>query len=979
MQKTREDLHLAQNWKKYSGIKLLILSLFLGLTVRAQIPDSYFQQEVHTKIYVSLDDSTHSLHGEIFISYTNNSTDSLSEIWFHLYPNAYKNQETALAKQKREMLQTDFYFSKSEERGFIDSLQFTINGEDALLIPHEAYIDIAKLRLIKALLPGEEIEIHSPFYVKIPKTFSRFGHSEQAYYITQWYPKPAVYDAFGWHVFPYLDIGEFYSEYGDYEVIIDIPANYKVAASGQLQTKSEREWLAKLPDTKSTIFPESDSARKQIIFTAENIHDFAWFADKRFCVRHERYGNSQELWTFFLPDSKRYWENAIDYLRKSMNFFTFEIGELPYPSITAVQGNLGVGGGMEYPGITLIGHEASGLGLEQIIMHEVGHNWFYGALGFNEREFPWMDEGLVSYYENKYMEKHYPSQHANFWMKPLVSETWEKSASHFESEFQYHLLKSLGLNKPTNLHSESYDMLSYFILSYQKTVAAFYHLQAVVGDENLKNIMQDFYNLWKNKHPSPSDFRKFLESESEQDLLWFFDGFIGSTDYVDYSIRNYKDDSITLVNKGDIAAPLVLKIRDSITEIDGFEKKHRIYYPGLTTGDSIIIDPEFQMLEEKRMNNTYRIGSFSKASPVKLRFFAGINDFDRYNLYVSPVPAFNGVDGFMPGIFVSNSFLPVKSLEFRLMPLYAVKTNRFTGTSRIEFRHWTEKSNWLKGLLISSYAKRFSLNEDFAYQKFEQNLRLLFRTNNYSRKIHLDSRFITTSIDGAAPKHYQQIEANFSDIKPPYPFEISISAEHGQAYFKTWLEAFTHVPYSENLGLDIRFFAGYLHYYDFENYPNNVNFRLSGTHTSNDYLFEMTAINRSANMNSLGNLGAQQLTPNQGGFTLYSPISSNNQMLSFSLSSATFVKFFRVYANFAAFPGLYESDFYDSNLLFDSGIELQIIPDVFEIYFPILASESIQQINESIYSENYFQRVAFRLSLDLINLWDLRFKPELLF
>lgn len=970
---------MAQNWKKYSGSKLLILSLFLGLTVRAQIPDSYFQQEAHTKIHVSLDDSTHSLRGEIFISYINHSPDSLSEIWFHLYPNAYKNQETALAKQKREMLQTDFYFSKPEERGFIDSLQFTVNGEDALLIPHKTHIDIAKLRLNKVLPPGEKIEIHTPFYVKIPNTFSRFGHSGQAYYITQWYPKPAVYDASGWHAFPYLDIGEFYSEYGNYEVIIDVPANYRVAASGELQTKSEREWLTKLPDAKSMEFPESDSVRKQLKFTAKNIHDFAWFADKRFWVRHERYGNNQELWTFFLPDSKKHWENAINYLRKSMDFFTTEIGELPYPSITAVQGNLGVGGGMEYPGVTLIGHEARGLGLETVIMHEVGHNWFYGALGFNEREFPWMDEGLVSYYENKYMETHYPSRHAHYGMYPFASETWEKSPSNFESEFQYNLLKSMGLDRPSNLHSENYNMLSYYILQYEKTVSAFYHLQAALGAAEMKRIMQDFYHVWKNKHPSPEVFRAFLETKSGQDLSWFFDGFIGSTDYADYAIRNYKNDSIILVNKGKIAAPVLLKIRDSIVKIDGFEKKHSIYYPGLTIRDSIIIDPDFQMLEENRMNNTYRIGNFSKASPIKLRFLAGINDFDRHNLYLTPIPAFNGVDGFMPGVLFSNSFLPAKTFEFRIMPLYAVKTNRFTGTGRIEFRHWTEKSKWMKGIQISSYAKRFSLNEDLAYQKFEQNAHFMFRTNNYNQKLKLETRFISTSIDGAAPKHYQQIEMSFSDIKPPYPFDISVSAEHGKAYFKTWIEAFTHVPYTKKSGLDIRLFAGHLHYYDFGNYPNNVNFRLSGTHTANDYLFEMTALNRSSNMNSPGTLGAHQLIPNQGGFILYSPISSHNQMISLNLSSATFVKFLRVYVNMASFPGLYETDFYDSNLLFDSGIELQIIPDVFEIYFPLLASKSIQQINESIYSENYFQRIAFRLSLDLINPWDLRFKPELLF
>ncbi len=951
----------------------------MGLTVRAQIPDSYFQQDVHTKIFVSLDDSTHSLHGEIYISYKNNSPDSLTDILFHLYPNAYKNQQTALAKQKREMYQSEFYFSKASERGFIDSLQFTVNGEDALLIQDETHIDIARLRLNKPLPPGEQIEIHSPFYVKIPKVFSRFGHSGQAYYITQWYPKPAVYDKKGWHAFPYLDIGEFYSEYGNYEVSIDVPANYRVAASGQLQTIAEREWLTKLPDTKSMVFPPSDTERKVLKFTAENIHDFAWFADKRFCVRHERYDANKDIWTYFLPDSKASWEDAKKYIHRSIDFFSSEIGTLPYPSITAVQGTLGVGGGMEYPGITLIGYDAKYLELELVIMHEVGHNWFYGALGFNERESPWMDEGLVSFYENKYMEKYYPSMHANYNLKPLASKTWEKAKSHFESEFYYQLMKSLGMDRPANLRSEDYDMLSYFGLSYKKTVSAFYHLQAALGAEEMKRIMQDFYSLWKNKHPGPDDFQQFWEKASGSDLSWFFAGFIGSTDYADYTIRSYKNDSIILVNKGDIAAPVVLKICDSIVKIDGFTKKQSLFFPDLTKEDSIIIDPEFKMLEQNRLNNTYRIGGFSKKTPVKLRFFAGINDFDKHNLYLTPVPAFNAVDGFMPGVMITNSFLPVKSLEFRAMPLYAVKTNRLTGTGRIDFRQWTEKSNWLKGIQISSSAKRFSLTEQQAYQKFEQNLRLMFRTGKYNQKLRLDARFISTSLDDFAPKHYQQIQAKYSETKPPYPFEISLTAEHGMAYFKTWLEAFTHIPYTEKLGLDLRLFAGHLHYYDFENYPNNVNFRLSGRHTTTDYLYEMTSINRSAVMNSPEVLGARQMIPNEGGFVLYTPISSHNQMFSLSLNTSTFVNFLRVYVNFASFPGLYESDFYDSKLLFDSGIELQIIPDVFEVYFPILASDAIQRINENIYSENYFQRIGFRLSLDLINPWDLRFKSHLLF
>ena len=169
----------------------------------------YFQQDVKYEIEVTLNDKDHSLSGFEKIEYTNNSYDTLDFIWFHLWPNAYKNDSTAFAKQQIRMNNMRFANSEKIDRGYIDSLNFVVDGIKADLIQHPEWIDVCKIILPNKLLPNQSVLIETPFFIKLPLVFSRLGHSGQHYEITQWYPKPAVYDHKGWHEMPYLNMGEF--------------------------------------------------------------------------------------------------------------------------------------------------------------------------------------------------------------------------------------------------------------------------------------------------------------------------------------------------------------------------------------------------------------------------------------------------------------------------------------------------------------------------------------------------------------------------------------------------------------------------------------------------------------------------------------------------------------------------------------------------------------------------------------------------
>ncbi|HEV2833029.1 MAG TPA: hypothetical protein VGW31_13700 [Hanamia sp.] len=286
----------------------LFLIISYQSTAFCQTHKKYFQQKVNYKIDVTLNDVDNTLDGFEIIDYTNNSPDTLSYIWFHLWPNAYKNDRTALSEQLLQLGRTDFYFSDEAQRGYINRLDFKVNTITAKLEDHPQYIDVAKLMLPSLLLPGQTIKITTPFHEKIPFNFSRGGYVENTYQITQWYPKPAVYDHKGWHPMPYLDQGEFYSEFGNFNVQITLPKEYVVAATGELQ---------EIPVSSSSAL----RGQKTLNYIQHNVHDFAWFADKNFIAKKDTLkltsGKIIDVHAYYTPEGKEAWKNSISFFQAS--------------------------------------------------------------------------------------------------------------------------------------------------------------------------------------------------------------------------------------------------------------------------------------------------------------------------------------------------------------------------------------------------------------------------------------------------------------------------------------------------------------------------------------------------------------------------------------------------------------------------------------------------------------------------------------
>ncbi len=698
-------------------MKYFILLLLMPLFGNSQ---NYWQQTVDYKIDVKLDDENHLLRGFETFDYTNNSPNILDTIFIHVWPNAYIDGETDLGKQNYAAGNKILKFGNDSLKGCIDSLNFKVNGAEVKW-QYTTKRDIVFLVLSQPLNPGGKISVSTPFKVTIPSgKISRLGHIDQSYQITQWYPKPAVYDKNGWHAIPYLNQGEFYSEFGSFDVSITLPKNYVVGATGDLQTKSEIDFLNNLSAETEVLvknldeetgqkdvplssseskalnknFPISDSQTKTIRYVQKNVHDFAWFADKRYKVLkgEVELPNSKRkvtTWAMFTPGNMSLWRNAIEYINDGTYYYSLWNGDYPYNQVTAVDGTISAGGGMEYPNVTVIGNASSMKELEVVIVHEVGHNWFYGILGSNERDHGWMDEGMNTLNEIRYIQTKYPDN-------DNLSDMILGGMFHFENlshkdmaDFSYRAMSRLALDQPIETKSADFTSINYGIIMYQKTGIVFHYLKDYLGDEMFNKCMHNYFEEWKFKHPQPEDMQASLEKTCGEKLDWLFYDLIQTTNHIDYKITKVRKgengDIVYVKNVGQVAGPIPVSAMNGDSVLTTMwlkpgEKKGKLNFSEFHS--EYTIDPNHNISELDRTNNSYNSDQlFNKLEPLKLYFGSSYNEPNKTNMYIIPAMGYNLYDQYMLGVAFHNLAIIPNKFQYFIAPMYSFGGKRISGTA----------------------------------------------------------------------------------------------------------------------------------------------------------------------------------------------------------------------------------------------------------------------------------------------------------
>jgi len=1005
----------------------ITISLLSSIIVFSQ--ENYFQQEVNYTIDVKLNDVTHELSAFEKIQYINNSKVSLDYIYFHLWANAYKNHETALAKQLLENGTTEMYFAKPSDLGYVDSLNFLVNGQSIKWEFDKEHIDICKLFLNSPIKPGDTITITTPFHVKLPSAkISRLGHIGQAYAITQWYPKPAVFDREGWHPMPYLNQGEFYSEFGAYDVKITLPKNYVLAATGdRIDAQEEESWiLSNAQETQKMIsekkyssdnsFPASSNEYKTIQFKQYRVHDFAWFADKRFHVLkgtiHLPQSNRDvDTWAFFTNSEPELWSKSIEYLNDATLFYSEMNGDYPYNHVTAIDGTISAGGGMEYPNITIIGESSNAFTLETTIMHEVGHNWFYGILGSNERAYPFMDEGLNSFYEMRYIRKKYPNQTlAGLLGRDSTFKFFglNKFKHKAEYEYAYLLAARKNLDQPIATAAQDFTEYNYGGIVYSKSAIAFDYLMNYLGKDKFDEAMRFYFNEWKFEHPTPEDLIKTLQYYLNTDLHWFVEELIVTNKKLDYKVVSHKEledhsHAILVKNNSNLLGPVSISgIKDGklvgTVWYNGFRGKRVFEFPPSDIDEFKIDYDEFMPEINRKNNNIKTHGLFKKRDPLQFNFVGKLDDPKYTQINFLPILGYNQYNKFMLGCVFYNYSLLQRKTEITIAPMYAFGSNTPVGYADLT-RNFKQNNNVFQQITfiakVKSFAydyvdtkffndenstniKSFNLNYykvsatlDFEIKKRQARSKITQHIGYTNNNLFVDkANFYINSADSShstiSSTNQTNIINNFyytlQNSRIINPFDVAFNFQHNDKFGKASATINYSITFKNKNSLDFRLFAGA---FVFQN--NNLNhdyrFRMSGFNGYQDYLFDYNFVGR----NEINGVGFAQFTENDGAFKIWTPLGQTSKwLIALNIKSPKVGKLpLKLYADIGTSE--FNESLYKDKFLYNAGVDICLWKNIFEIYVPFVYSKDIKTALEANNKAGFFDTIRFTLNLHNIN------------
>ncbi len=904
---------------------------------------AYWQQQVNYLIDVSLNDKEHTLDGFEKIEYTNNSPDTLRFIWFHLWPNAYKNDKTAFTDQQLENGDTKFYFSNKENKGYINRLDFKVNNVTAETEDHPQHIDIVKLVLPSPVSPGETVIITTPFHVKLPYNFSRGGHVGQSYQATQWFPKPAVYDIRGWHPMPYLDQGEFYSEFGNFDVRITLPENYAVAATGELQDDSEKEWLksrnnftwkaiTKKTKTKGGItkkttqqFPPSSAKTKTIRFVQNNVHDFAWFADKRFIVKQDTCllspGKIIQVAAYYTHFGKQ-WEKAIQYSKDAIRFYSAQVGEYPYNTATVVQGPKGFGNGMEYPTITLISPVRTDQSLDHVVAHELGHNWFYGILANDEREHPWLDEGLNSFYNDKYNHLKYRNDTVN------------------QASVLFQTKAVTKTDQPIEGNAEKFSFPNYALVVYYKTSEWMRWMEKSLGNDVFKQAMQDYYTTWQFKHPQPADFKTSLENSTGRNLDSFF-SYIYKSGLLPNQKRSgtsvgfifQKNHFNKLVNNTSRVNNLI-----TISPSLGFNSYDKLMAGAFITNYKLP-PTKFNFF----LAPMYATGSkkFTGIGTLNYSFYPGINLFRRIDVFV------NG-STFTSDVYTDSANRKVYSGFNKIVPGF-----------RFVFREKDPRST------------RFRYFQFKAYHLGEEGIQFGRDTIINGPDTSIQNSYKKVS----GNRTLRQLRIVYENNRALYPFHTDLKVEQGEDFVRAAFTGNYFFNYAKGGGLNLRFFAGKFFYLgektttkEFSNDRYNLN--MTGANGYEDYTYSDYFIGR----NKFEGFASQQIMVRDGGFKMRTDLlsekigKSDDWLIAANFTSSIHPKVpIKLFADLGTYQEAWEKNSGLDHFLFDAGVQLSLLKETINIYVPLVYSKVYKSYIQSVYPKNERLTKRISFSIDIAN------------
>ncbi len=484
------------------------------------------------EIHVKLDPEEKMLYGKEILNWKNDSGDSIEELQFHLYLNAFKNERSTFMRESGGRHRID-RMDRKNGWGWTDITSFKMEDgtdlTDAIEFIHPDNDDsldqtVIRIPLAQRILPGRTSVMEIEWEAKLPKSFARTGYKDDFFMIGQWFPKIGVYEEAGeryatngqWNTHQFHSNSEFFADFGVYDVYITLPREFVVGATGVLVDEQQ-----------------NDDGTKTMNFYCEDVHDFAWAADPHFEIVEAQWKHVKI--TYLVQPARR--ANAwrqIQAAKNALEYCQDRFGEYPYPTLTIVDPKYGATGaaGMEYPTLITAGMYwlvPEGIRLpEEIVVHEFAHNYFYGIIASNEFEEAWLDEGMTTYATIKVLEKYYGSGGGSLInLFGLNIAGWQ---------FEWRGYSAYADRDIVVKNAWEYDRGGYGAASYNKPAMMLLTLENYFGVEKWKMIMRSYYDRFRYKHPTSRDFIQTVNKVGGEDMNWFFGQALYSTAVLDYAV-----------------------------------------------------------------------------------------------------------------------------------------------------------------------------------------------------------------------------------------------------------------------------------------------------------------------------------------------------------------------------------------------------------------------------------------------------------
>jgi len=590
----------------------------------------YWQQRADYDLHGTLDTAAKTLHGEMTLRYTNNSPDTLRFVWFQVEQNAFKNGSLNSFVFPAE---SRFGARNFEGGNVIDRFnQVTAAKKTPLKSRVEG--TVMKVDLVSPLAPGQVATFDVAWHFMIPEHGAdRMGRDGALYELAQWYPRVCVYDDLrGWNTEPYLGQGEFYLEYGDYNLSVTVPTGYIVAATGSLQNAAEvltpaqvsRLAQASKSDTPVHIVTQDElkngTARPRKTgtmtwrFAAKNVRDAVWAASPDYLWDASSW-QGHMAFAYYRPSAIETWKDAADMSRMSIMEYSERWFPYPYPQITAVEGPIS---GMEYPMVAMENKSADKYDLYNVVTHEIGHMWFPMIVGSNERMHMWQDEGFNTFIN-------YFSEARRFPERGTYEARVGENRAMVENFMQH------NVDEPLEVQPDRINPQLLGENAYVKTAVGLAQLRdEILGPQAFDDAFREYARRWAFKHPGPADFFKTMEDVSGKRLDWFFREWFLENDHFDVGV-----DTVAHKQVGDIDsvavrfrnyAKGVLPIRARFTFNDGSTQD--VTYPAeVWSTNPLFYDRIYEFKGKKltkvQLDPTNRIVDVDKANNVWPRSTGG--------------------------------------------------------------------------------------------------------------------------------------------------------------------------------------------------------------------------------------------------------------------------------------------------------------------------------------------------------------------